>query len=93
MKIRILEGFSLKLALQLEYIARDKPEAARKFKNDILSLIKRIPSMPYIHRQSIYFEDENIRELIFKGYKIVYRIKIQKNLIEVFGFIKDEAKL
>ena len=49
--------------------------------------------MPMLHRQSIYFDDENIREAIFKGYKIVYRINISANRVEVFGFINQQKGL
>ncbi|MFO7720728.1 MAG: type II toxin-antitoxin system RelE/ParE family toxin [Gillisia sp.] len=93
MKIKILLNFSLKLADQVEYIARDKPTAAKTFKREVLNAIKGIGGMPYKNRKSIYYEDENIRELIFKGYKIIYRIKSDKNILEVFGFIKQEKTL
>jgi len=49
--------------------------------------------MPFKNRKSIYFEEKNIRELIFKAYKIIYRIKSDKKIIEVFGFIKQEKTL
>jgi hypothetical protein len=37
-------------------------------------------------RKSIYFENSNIRDLIFKGYTVVFRINEEQ--IEVFGFVK-----
>lgn len=49
--------------------------------------------MPYKNRRSIYFEDENIRDLIFQSYKIVYRILPSEKTIEIFGLIKEEEKL
>lgn len=93
MKIKILDVFSLKLADQVEYIARDKPKAARAFKTDLLKAVKSLKNMPLKNRRSIYFEDDNIRDLIFKSYKIVYQIKPAENTIEVFGLIKEEKKL
>ena len=42
MKIKILQSFSFKLADQVEYIAKDKPVAARKFKNEIDTLAKSV---------------------------------------------------
>jgi|GEM_PF-1398394 len=36
MKIKLSEGFRNQLKKQVEYIAKDKPGAARKFKNDLL---------------------------------------------------------
>ena len=44
--------------------------------------------MPYACRKSIYFNREDIRDLIFKGYIIVYKIDNDKGLITVFGFTK-----
>ena len=90
MKISIAEDFESKLADQVEFIARDKPGAARKFKNELLQRIKEIPKMPKKHRKSIFFENENIRDLIYKGYTIVYRIKEEEKIIEVFGLTKFE---
>lgn len=87
MKVKITKGFRDKLNAQVEYIAKDKA-AARKFKNDIISRIKEIPANPYIHRKSIFFDREDIRDLIFKGYIVAYKINEQYQTIEVFGFAK-----
>ena len=88
MKIKVLENFNFDLNEQVAYIARDQPAAARKFKNDLLKSLKELSNYPYKNRQSIYFENENIRDLIFKGYTIVYFVKPELNIIEVFGLIK-----
>lgn len=88
MKIKITKGFRDKLNAQVEYIAKDKPAAARKFKNDVISRIKEIPAKPYIYRKSIFFDREDIRDLIFKGYIVVYKINEGAQIIEVFGFTK-----
>jgi len=86
MRILFKDTFVYRLEKQLDYIALDSPAAARRFKNDLLKLIKTIPSNPYKNRKSIWFDDQNIRDLIFKGYTIVFRIN--NNIIEVFGFVK-----
>jgi len=86
MKIIFKDTFVYRLEKQLDYIALDNPANARRFKNDLLKLIKAIPSNPFKHRKSIYFDDQNIRDLIFKGYTIVFRIN--NKTIEVFGFVK-----
>jgi len=44
--------------------------------------------MPYSNRKSMFFNDGNIRDLVFKGYVIVYKIDEQKEDIVVFGFNK-----
>ena len=91
MKVRILKSFSDKFNRQLQYISADKPLASKKFRKDVIVLIKKLSDFPYKHRQSIFFENEDIRNLIFKGYIIIYRVK--NTDIEVFGFIKYEEFL
>ena len=86
MRIRIKRSFAVKLNNQVKYIAKDKPAAARKFKNDLKLQLLEIPTMPYSYRNSIFFDREDIRDLVFKGYVITFVIK--NNIIEVFGFIK-----
>lgn len=88
MKIRFEESFIDSLALKLEYIAKDKPLAARKFKDELIASCRDIIHMPYKHRKSIYHDDENIRDLIFKGYTIIYMI--EDELISIFALIHQE---
>lgn len=90
MKIIFKDSFIDNLEDQVDYIANDSPARARKFKNDLIKLLKRIPENPYQYRPSIYFDDIQIRDLIFKGYTIVF--KIDTNTIEVFGFVKYQNK-
>ncbi len=90
MKIVFKDTFLNRLSDQVKFIAKDSPNRARKFKNQLLTEIKKISNFPLKHRKSIYFEDQNIRDLIFKGYTVVYRIKEKK--IEVFGFLKQQNK-
>jgi len=90
MKIKITASFREKVNQQVDFIARDKPGAARKFKNELLEQLNSISDMPYKYRKSIFFDQEAIRDLIFKGYVIVYRINQTENTIEIFGFSKYE---
>jgi plasmid stabilization system protein ParE len=92
MKVDILLSFREKLGYQVAYIAKDKPQAARKFKNEFIKRIKQLPKNPYSNRKSIYFDRTDIRDLIFKGYTIVYKIDEIKNTIIVFGFTRFEDK-
>ena len=93
MNLRILKSFRGKLNEQVEYIAKDKPGAARKFKSDVLNRIKNIPSMPFACRRSIFFDREDIRDLVFKGYIIVYKVDETEDMITVFGFSKYQDKV
>ena len=52
-----------------------------------------IPNMPFKYRKSIYFNDNNIRDLIFKGYVVPYKIDTVKNQIIIIGINKYMEKL
>jgi plasmid stabilization system protein ParE len=88
MKLRILKSFADKLNDQMAYIAKDKPGAARKFKSDILKRIREISDMPYANRKSIFFDRDDIRDLIFKGYIVVDKVDAEEGIITIFGFTK-----
>lgn len=44
--------------------------------------------MPFKHRKSIFFSREDVRDFIFKGYIIVYKVNQELKEIEIFGIIK-----
>jgi plasmid stabilization system protein ParE len=92
MRIKVKDSFSEKLALQIDYISKDSPERARKFKNELIAELKKIVPKPYKHRQSIYFNNTEVRDLVFKGYVIVFRINEAENAVEIFGFVKYQEK-
>ena len=76
MKLLFKESFLKRLENQIEFTSLDSPSRARKFKNELIIEIQKISKNPYQFRKSIYFEDEKIIDLIFKGYAIVYIINI-----------------
>lgn len=93
MKIEITKDFRLDLDSQVRYISKDKPIAARRFKTDLIKNIKKDLSKPFSFKKSQYYNDENIRDYIFKGYTIVYYIDVERKTISVFGFIKYKDSL
>jgi len=70
----------------IEYIKKDKPQSAAKFKKDLKNKIENLSHFPFKYRKSIYFDDESIRDLIFKGYIIPY--KITDTQIIILGITK-----
>ena len=86
MRIIFKDTFINRLGNQLDFIAQNNPANSRKFKNELFTLLKAILSNARKHRKSIWYNDENIRDLIFNGYTIVFRIN--DDTIEVFGFVK-----
>ncbi|MFC4685668.1 type II toxin-antitoxin system RelE/ParE family toxin [Epilithonimonas pallida] len=93
MKIEITSSFRDKLKRQIQYISKDKPQAARKFNQLVFQEIRKLSDNPKKNRISIFFDDKNIRDLVIKGYLIVYEILPHENKIVVFGFYKWEENL
>jgi plasmid stabilization system protein ParE len=90
MTLNLSPEFVQRVNQQLEFIARDKPMAAKKFKADLERRLKFISRFPYASRKSVYFDDELIRDCVLKAYKVVYRIRPESKEIDVFGFIRSE---
>ena len=88
MKIDLTNEFLNLLNEQVRFIAKDKPKSARKYKNDLLSCLKKDLTSPFTYKKSIYFDNELIRDYVFKGYTIVYKISKFHDEIQVFEFIK-----
>ena len=83
MKIIRSRKYQIRLLIILEYIAKDKVTASRAFQKELDKSIKNIPNFPYKHRESIYFDEKNIRDLVYKKYTIVYEINLDTNSIEI----------
>ncbi len=73
-----------KVYIIYEFISKDKLSAAQNFKKELLKTIKALSDFPLKYRKSYYFDDENIRDLTFKGYTIVYEVDFDKKEIFVF---------
>ena len=81
MEIKLDDKFEINFNSILEYIAQDKISASKKFRQDLFNQIKNLPNSPYKFRKSIYFNNDNIRDMIFRGYTIVYEIDLNNNQI------------
>jgi len=92
MQIIYKPTFEFNLLHIIDFIAIDNPRASVNFANELEKLIFNLPNFPYKNRQSIYFHDENIRDMVFKGYTIVYKINIQKNLIEILDIFNQNKR-
>jgi len=74
--LNIIESNKFKTQLRFItlYIKKDKPSSSIKFVKDLRIQIKDIVNMPKKYRKSIYFDNDNIRDMIYKGYTIVYEL-------------------
>ena len=78
----------------LDHIARDKVSASENFLYEVDELINNLPHFPFKYRKSIYFNNENVRDMIYKGYTIVYRVNLKKDRIDILRiFNKNKPPL
>jgi addiction module RelE/StbE family toxin len=61
-----------------DYIAEDNVEAARVFLIDIFAAVGRLRSFPQSGRAVPEVNRSDIREIIFKKYRVVYRVARQQ---------------
>jgi len=85
MIIQRTEEYQKELLIILKHIANDKITASRKFKKDLNEQIANIPNFPFKYRKSIYFNNENVRDMICKKYTINYEIDLNKNTIFILS--------
>ena len=93
--MQIIRGtkYLQKLQSIMEFIAEDSITRALEFQLNLDKKINNLYNMPFMFRKSIYFDDENIRDLIFKGYAIPYKIDKSKNVITIIGINKYQLEL
>ena len=77
----------------MQFISLDSKERALNFKYQLDTHIDNLDNMPFKFRKSIYFNNDNIRDLIFKGYTIVYKIDTAKESITIIGLRNTQEKL
>jgi toxin ParE1/3/4 len=89
---------ALEKLFEIEYfIAKDSPKRAEKFIHQIIECGESIPLDPEIGRIVPEISNPSIRELIYRNYRVVYRIR--KKTIEIITVFeghrllkKDEIK-
>ncbi|MBM4172568.1 MAG: type II toxin-antitoxin system RelE/ParE family toxin [Ignavibacteria bacterium] len=74
-----------------EYISRDNPIAAMEFIDKLISVAEKIIDYPEKGRIVPELSLENIRELIYRNYRIVYILK--KNSIDILTVFEGHQLL
>jgi toxin ParE1/3/4 len=85
MRIEKTERFLSELESILDFIAQDSFSQALSFKSLLDDSVYLLPEMPYKYRQSIKSKDKNVRDMIFMGYVIPYRVNLVQDRIELLG--------
>ncbi|NOQ29988.1 MAG: type II toxin-antitoxin system RelE/ParE family toxin [Helicobacteraceae bacterium] len=72
----------------LKYISKNNPTNAKQFKKDLDSKILNLVNMPYKFRASVHYSDNEVRDLVFKGYTVPYLIDEQNDKLIVLDVFK-----
>ncbi len=85
MKVRWTRESLIRLREVNSYISKDNPQAAEKFLDKIINLAESIKENPEKGRIVPEITISNIRELLYKNYRIVYIIKKESiDILTVF---------
>jgi hypothetical protein len=76
-----------------DFIASDSINRANIFENNLKETIRTITHFPYKHRQSIYFDREDIRDLVFMGYTLPFKIDEDNNRIIIISIVKYQKEI
>jgi addiction module RelE/StbE family toxin len=77
-----------KLKSIFDHIAQDSPGAAQTFVDRLIQSVDRLASFPYSGQ--VLLVNPAFRQLVFKNYLIVYRIKL--NVVEVVTIFYPKEK-
>jgi len=66
-----------------EYIRQDNPPAASQFAASVFEIVERLSDFPMSGRVVPEFADPNLREVIRKPCRIVYRVLSQREKVEI----------
>jgi len=70
----------------VRFIAQDNQEAGARFGGKLIESVRHLAKFPRIGRVVPEQNDENIREIISKPYRIFYRAKDEMKVVEVIRF-------
>lgn len=87
MQICFSRHFSISLNAILDYIAQHSPSNAESFYNELMARIHALPSSPKAYRKNPQINQEDIRDLIYKGYVIPFAIA--KDCITILAIYKS----
>ena len=70
----------------VSYIAQHNAEAALRLGNELISRTRILETFPEIGRRVPETDSPDIREIIYRSYRIFYRLKREQGLVEVIRF-------
>jgi addiction module RelE/StbE family toxin len=74
-----------------DYIGNDSPHYARQFVERVFAVVEKLQDHPHIGRPVSEADHGDVRELIFQGYRIIYRTKPDR--VQIATVIHGSRKL
>lgn len=93
MKILRKKEYVTALKTILEFISKDSKNRALNFKSQLDNQINNLENFPYKFRKSRLHDDENVRDMTFKGYSIIYFVEEEKDrilVVDIFKWVDKE---
>ena len=82
-------NFKDELEITVNFIALDSINRALNFYDGVIDKINTIPENLYIYRKRPTLNDNNVRELIYKGYTIPFEIDTKNDKIIILGIFNQ----
>ncbi len=81
MKIVESQKYKIELREIAQHIKKDKKSASIKFVLELKKSVQNIIHFPYKYKKSVYFEDDNVRDMTYKSYTVIYEVFENKIVI------------
>ena len=88
MKIFRKKEYLTALKIILKYISLNSKNRAKNFKNQLDNKINKLDNFPHKFKQSRLHDNTDVREMVFKGYSIIYFVEEEKDRISVIDIFK-----
>jgi len=72
-----------------EYISRNSIYYANKTVKEIIEKIKYLSMFPYMGRKIPEYNNTNLREIIYKSYRILYKVNFNIYVLNIFHHSRD----
>ena len=74
-----------------KYIAQDSPYYSRVFKDSIFEMVEHLERFPKLGRIVLEVNDNNIREIFYKRYRIIYQLN--EDVLEIITILHGSRLL
>ena len=85
MRIVTSKLFEQQLQNILQLIVTHNPDVAKGFKTYLDTVILNIPSKVQKYKRSVYFDNDNIKDVEFQGCIVVFHVNEEKNEYFIMG--------